>query len=70
MDLSKYLNAQNNPEYNGPRICPKCGAPSQWRAVEADGRMVRVECSGSCGTYEEPYTSLSNMRDFNPNPST
>jgi hypothetical protein len=68
MDTSKLL-FQNHPKYNGPHTCPKCGAPSQWQGIKAANRMVRVECSGSCGTYEEPYTRFSNMRHFDPSPS-
>jgi hypothetical protein len=54
----------DDPKYNGPRNCPKCGDPSQWRGVDADKRMVRVECSGRCGTYEEPYSRLSDLPYF------
>ena len=59
-----------DPTYNGPHICPKCGAPSQWRGTDFDKRLVRVVCSGPCGTYEESYSRLCDLPHFTPNQST
>jgi hypothetical protein len=60
----------DDPEYNGLHACPKCGAPSQWRAVDFDKRTVAVECSGPCGCYEEPYSRLSDFPYFDRNQAT
>lgn len=60
----------NDPIFNGPHVCPKCGGPWQWRGTDFDKRMVKVECPGPCGTYEEPYSRLSDMPHFSPNQSS
>jgi hypothetical protein len=56
-------------KYNGPHDCPKCGAPSEWRGIDADTRTIRVACSESCGVYEATFSRLSCMSYFNPNQS-
>jgi hypothetical protein len=56
-----------DPRFNGPHDCPKCGEQSEWTAVrdDSDRRTVRVECSGDCEPYEEPYSRLRDMPHFN-----
>jgi hypothetical protein len=56
----------DDPRYNGPHICPQCGAPSHWQGIEAASRLVKVECSGPCNTYEKPYSGLSDLPYFHP----
>jgi hypothetical protein len=60
----------DDPRYNGSHICPKCGAHSQWHGIEAASRLVRVECPGPCGTYDETYSGLSDLPYFSQNKST
>jgi transcription elongation factor Elf1 len=50
---------EDDPRFNGPHTCPKCGSKSEWKAIKdkADARMIRVECP-KCGSYEETYSAL------------
>ena len=50
-----------DPKYNGLHVCPRCGDGSNWRAVDMDRRLIRVECSGKCRTYEEVYPQLQDL---------
>lgn len=50
--------------YNGSHACPKCGQDSEWRGIDADARLVRVQCTGTCGTYEKTYPELNDMPYF------
>jgi hypothetical protein len=57
----------DDPKYNGPHTCPKCGSASQWIGKDAGARMVTVQCEGICGDYTEPYSRLSDYPHFQAN---
>jgi|HubBroStandDraft_4_1064222.scaffolds.fasta_scaffold557584_1 predicted nucleic-acid-binding Zn-ribbon protein len=52
-----------DPKYNGPHICPKCGNRSHWKATNFDQRMIMVRCE-TCGEYSEAYSQLSEGQYF------
>jgi ssDNA-binding Zn-finger/Zn-ribbon topoisomerase 1 len=55
----------DDPKFIGPHTCPKCGRKSQWKAIQGDGRIIRVECPfPECGIYEKSYAALSDMPFF------
>jgi hypothetical protein len=55
---------KEDPKYNGPHICPRCGSQSLWRATQAEDRMISVECEGNCGEYNMSFSQLSDYPGF------
>ena len=53
-----------NPKYNGSHACPQCGTHSNWRCISEAPVVIRVDCDGSCGTYEKAFLELQSMPNF------
>jgi len=60
---------REDPKYNGPHTCPRCGAESTWAIqganasgdsdTDPDATMITVQCSGDCGEYVMSHLQLS-----------
>jgi hypothetical protein len=59
---------KEDPKYNGRRVCPRCGSPSEWKATLAEARMITVGCEGDCGGYIMSYGQLSDYPHFREEP--
>ena|ERR1700733_7247790 len=55
---------REDPKYNGPHICPRCGSKSQWRGTDAKSRMISVQCEGGCREYNMSFSQLSDYPKF------
>ncbi|MBV9265206.1 MAG: hypothetical protein JO061_03460 [Acidobacteriaceae bacterium] len=56
--------ASTNPKYNGTHPCPQCGAVSHWTCMDEQRLVIRVDCNGPCGTFENTYAELQSKPQF------